>query len=92
MTLPQTSVLSQVVAELREETAAIASVLTGLRDSSWEAQTPAAGWTIRDQVTHLAFFDDATLLAICDPEAFTAQRDELLALGDGFPEIGRAHV
>jgi uncharacterized protein (TIGR03084 family) len=86
MTLPKTSVLDQVVSDLREETAAIVSVLAGLKTSSWEAPTPAAGWTIRDQVTHLAFFDDATLLAICEPDAFLLQRDDLLRLGDAFPD------
>ncbi|MCW2616747.1 MAG: hypothetical protein JWN08_3741 [Frankiales bacterium] len=78
--------LDAVVQDLQDETTAIVSVLAGLRASSWEAPTPAAGWSIRDQVTHLAFFDDATVLAMTDPDAFCAQRDELLALGDGFPD------
>jgi uncharacterized protein (TIGR03084 family) len=82
----KTSVLQSVVADLRAETAAIVSVLSRLRPSSWDTSTPAAGWTIRDQVTHLAFFDDATLLALEDPASFEMQREELLALGDGFPD------
>jgi uncharacterized protein (TIGR03084 family) len=86
MTAIKTAVVQSVVADLRAETAAIVSVLSDLRPSNWDASTPAAGWTIRDQVTHLAFFDDATLLALEDPASFELQREELLALGDGFPD------
>jgi len=82
----KTAVVQSVVADLRAETTAIVSVLSGLRQSSWDASTPADGWTIRDQVTHLAFFDDATLLALTDPAAFELQREELLALGDSLPD------
>ena len=84
--IAKTAVVQSVVADLRAETTAIVSVLTDLRPSSWDASTPAAGWTIRDQVTHLAFFDDATLLALTDPASFELQREELLAFGDGFPD------
>jgi uncharacterized protein (TIGR03084 family) len=80
------AVLRSVVADLRAETTEIVSVLSGLRPSRWDASTPADGWTIRDQVTHLAFFDDATLLALADPASFEMQREELLAFGDGFPD------
>jgi uncharacterized protein (TIGR03084 family) len=80
------SVVQSVVADLRAETTAIVSVLKDLRPSNWDASTPADGWTIRDQVTHLAFFDDATLLALEEPAAFELQREELLAFGDGFPD------
>ena len=37
--------------------------------ADWELPTPAAGWTIRDQVTHLAYFDDAARLAAHRPGA-----------------------
>jgi uncharacterized protein (TIGR03084 family) len=80
------AVLRSVVADLRAETTEIVSVLSGLRPSRWDASTPADGWTIRDQVTHLAFFDDATMLALADPASFEMQREQLLAFGDGFPD------
>jgi uncharacterized protein (TIGR03084 family) len=86
LTAIKTAVIQSVVADLRAETTAIVSVLKDLRPSSWDASTPADGWTIRDQVTHLAFFDDATLLALEDPASFELQREALLAFGDGFPD------
>jgi uncharacterized protein (TIGR03084 family) len=87
MTTTQAAVLRQVTADLAEETTALAGVLSGLPAATWEKDTPAEGWTIRDQVTHLAFFDDATLLAITEPAAFDTQRAELLAFGDRFPDV-----
>jgi uncharacterized protein (TIGR03084 family) len=76
-----------LVADLAAETSDLAAVLSALKPSAWERDTPAAGWTIRDQVTHLAFFDDATALALTDQPAFAAQRAELTALGDRFPDV-----
>jgi uncharacterized protein (TIGR03084 family) len=87
MTTTQAAVLRQVTADLAEETTALAGLLSRLPAAAWEKDTPADGWTIRDQVTHLAFFDDATLLAITEPAAFDAQRAELLAFGDRFPDV-----
>ncbi|MCW2620744.1 MAG: hypothetical protein JWL64_346, partial [Frankiales bacterium] len=43
--------------------------------------------TVLDQVTHLAYFDDATRLALRDPAAFLGQRDALMAHGDRFPDV-----
>ncbi|HEX4832701.1 MAG TPA: TIGR03084 family metal-binding protein [Trebonia sp.] len=81
------ALVAALAADLAAETASLAPLLTGLSDAGWLAPTPAAGWTIRDQVTHLAFFNDVTALALQDPAGFAARRDELLALGDRFPDV-----
>jgi uncharacterized protein (TIGR03084 family) len=81
------AVLQTVAADLAAETDSLVTILARLGRADWDATTPADGWTIRDQVTHLAFFDDATLLAVNDPAAFAEQRAELLALGGGFPDV-----
>jgi uncharacterized protein (TIGR03084 family) len=89
---PATGILGQLATDLAAETSELTAVLSGLAPPDWDSGTPAVGWTVRDQVTHLAFFDDATLLSLTDPAAFKAQRTELLALGDGFPdEIAARH-
>jgi uncharacterized protein (TIGR03084 family) len=41
--------------------------------------TPAAGWAVRDQISHLAYFDDAGRMAMVDPDAFAVSVDEVLA-------------
>ncbi len=73
------SALEQVRADLREERAALDSVLKGLDDSSWGLPTTSPGWTVADQVGHLAYFDDAAATSIIDPEAFTAHLSALIA-------------
>jgi uncharacterized protein (TIGR03084 family) len=56
-----------------------------------EIATPAPGWTIRDQITHLWFFDQRALLALTDPDAFRVDAEELLRRGtDAANDEGRA--
>jgi uncharacterized protein (TIGR03084 family) len=60
-------------------------------DADLEIDTPAPGWTIRDQITHLWFFDRRALLALIDPDAFRADAEELLRRGtDAANDEGRA--
>jgi len=81
------AVLGRVVADLAAESQELDTLLGDLTAADWSRPTPAAGWSILDQVTHLAFFDDATVLALTDRDAFLRQRSQLLALGDGFPDV-----
>jgi uncharacterized protein (TIGR03084 family) len=73
--------------DLAGETADLLPRLAGLGEADWDTPTPAEGWSIRDQVTHLAFFDDTSLLSIRDRRAFIVERDNLRALGDRFPDM-----
>jgi len=53
----------------------------------WDAPTPAVGWTVRDQISHLAFFDDAALMAMVEPELFIEAAERALATeGDPMAE------
>ncbi|NUO99283.1 MAG: TIGR03084 family protein [Nonomuraea sp.] len=64
--------MSELLADLRAETDALEALLTPLTPDRWETPTPAEGWAVRDQVSHLAWFDDAAALAVADPAAFQA--------------------
>ena len=48
------------------------SIVSSIGDDGWDVATPAPGWTVRDQISHLAFFDEQALLASTDPEVFLA--------------------
>jgi uncharacterized protein (TIGR03084 family) len=78
--------LSALLADLGAETRVVQELLTGLADHDWERPTPAQGWAVRDQVSHLAYFDAAAVIAATEPDRFRAEAAELLALGHGFPD------
>jgi uncharacterized protein (TIGR03084 family) len=71
--------LAALTADLAAETAELYEVLSVLAEPDWARETPAAGWTIRDQAAHLAFFDDAAVLSATDPGRFRTEADALLA-------------
>jgi uncharacterized protein (TIGR03084 family) len=48
--------------------------------AAWTTATPAEGWTVRDQIGHLAMGEDLATLAATDPGAFAAE--VALLLGD----------
>ena len=79
--------LAPLCEDLAAETADLAAILAPLGEPVWDRPTPAPGWSIRDQVTHLAYFDDVSTVAATDPDRFRVERDKDLA-----DEIGRAHV
>ncbi|MGE0600332.1 MAG: TIGR03084 family metal-binding protein [Dehalococcoidia bacterium] len=60
----------EVVEDLAEEQRALERVLERMKPKDFEIPTHAPGWAARDQVAHLAHFDEAATLAIEDPETF----------------------
>jgi uncharacterized protein (TIGR03084 family) len=64
--------LGELVADLAAETADVRALVSSLDETGWRTPTPAAGWAIGDQISHLAFFDDATVTAATDPDRFAA--------------------
>jgi uncharacterized protein (TIGR03084 family) len=52
-----------------------------VRPGAWDVPTPAGGWAVRDQIAHLAWFDDAAVRAVSTPEEFRAEVRDALANG-----------
>jgi uncharacterized protein (TIGR03084 family) len=71
--------MAVLTADLAAESAELYEVLSVLAEPDWARQTPAEGWTLRDQAAHLAFFDDAAVLSATDPKRYRAEADALLA-------------
>ena len=78
--------LSALVDDLVAESAALEAVLERLRPSQWSLPTLAAGWAVGDQVSHLAYFDEATLQSLVDPNQFRRDAEVLKNSGAGFPD------
>ncbi len=67
---PASEGIASLVDDLEAEQAALEMIVSGLTSPTWDTPSPAAGWTVRDQISHLAFFDEAAALAIVDPGRF----------------------
>ena len=67
--------------DLVAEAASLDATLELLSEEQWSLPTPAAGWSVRDQVSHLWFFDRRALMALTDPVAFDADMRWMLANG-----------
>src|SRR5579872_3559479 len=63
--------------DLTAEQRALDSVVGGLGEHEWELPTPATGWSVADQVSHLAYFDSSAALALTDRAGFEEHRAQL---------------
>jgi uncharacterized protein (TIGR03084 family) len=70
--------LPELFADLEDEYGDLRRLVEPLsaHAAEWDIATPAEGWVVRDQISHLAFFDDAARMAMVEPELFiqTAER------------------
>ena len=73
--------LEDIINDLEDEHRALERVLEKMPPGDWDRPSHAPGWLARDQVTHLAFFDEAATRAMADPEAFVAEVKRVLAEG-----------
>lgn len=65
--------LKPVLADLNAESEDLDALVSDLPDEAWARPTPASGWTIGHQIAHLAWTDQAAVLAVTDPDAFQAE-------------------
>jgi uncharacterized protein (TIGR03084 family) len=65
--------VAALATDLQVETRALEQLLNALDAADWERPTPAPGWAVRDQISHLAFFDEAAARAALEPNAFRAE-------------------
>jgi uncharacterized protein (TIGR03084 family) len=76
--------VKDICADLSAEHDALDRIVAGLDEPGWDTPTPAEGWSVRDTISHLAFFDGAALAAAVDPEAFTAELEQVMADPDAY--------
>lgn len=61
-----------VIADLTAEAKAVDELVAGVEDAAWARPTPAPGWTVANQIAHLAFTFRLAGTAASDPELFAA--------------------
>ena len=80
--------LSDICSDLNDEQEALDRIVAGLESATWDEPTPAEGWSIRDAISHLAFFDEVGAQAAAQPEAFMAQLGDIGADPVGYMNRG----
>ncbi|MCU1359728.1 MAG: hypothetical protein JWN99_1017 [Ilumatobacteraceae bacterium] len=62
-----------------DERRALDRLVEGLDEAQWDTPTASPGWTVRDQISHLWFFDQRALLALTDPDGFVLDAAAMMA-------------
>ena len=70
------TLLDDLCADLQAEGDELADVLADLGETGWETMTAAEPWRVKDQISHLAWNDDATVRALTQPVEFLAAKPE----------------
>jgi uncharacterized protein (TIGR03084 family) len=81
-------VLHEVLADLAAEGERLDALVVGLAEAAWRSPTPAPGWDVATQIAHLAWTDEAAVLAATDKAGWDAL--VLTALGDPEGVVDRA--
>ena len=68
--------MAALCADLAAETAELRALVAPLTETEWRLPTPAPGWTIADQLVHLADVDAAAVQAATRPDDFRAALEE----------------
>ncbi|MGD9703538.1 MAG: TIGR03084 family metal-binding protein [Acidimicrobiia bacterium] len=87
------SAMNDICEDAAAEHAVLDELVAPLVAADWDRATPAAGWSIRDQISHLWFFDQRATMAMSDAARFEADKAELLAGDrnvDASVDVGRS--
>jgi uncharacterized protein (TIGR03084 family) len=83
--------MEAITADLVAEHESLDALVSELPPEAWEVPTPAEGWAVRDQISHLWFFDDRAVLAATQPDAFVADAKAVMSANrDPSIERGRS--
>jgi uncharacterized protein (TIGR03084 family) len=64
--------------DLKDEYDTLDQIVAGLDEKGWNLATPFYNWSIKDEISHLAYYDTAALQSLKSREAFMAGFEALL--------------
>jgi uncharacterized protein (TIGR03084 family) len=73
--------MAALAADVAAESAVTRALVAPLDEHGWRTPTPAVGWDIADQISHLAYFDEVAVRAAVHPDEFRAELPAVLAGG-----------
>ena len=79
--------MKTICKDLNEEYEALDSLVAKLGPDGWMTVTPFFNWTIKEQISHLAYFDRAARISISGREPFEQHMNELLEHAGTYDEV-----
>ena len=70
--------MQAICADLAKEYEALDTIVGALEEAGWHTMTPAEGWTVKDQIRHLAYYDERARQAVAEPQAFERHLADLV--------------
>ena len=70
--------MKDICRDLAEEHAVLDAIVADISEDAWETPTPAEGWSVRDEIAHLAYFDDRANIAAIDQDTFNKHMQEVV--------------
>lgn len=65
--------MASICTDLEAEHEALDVLLRSLTEADWDRPTPAEGWMVRDQISHIGSTDRVATIAAAEPERFEAE-------------------
>ncbi|UCD77328.1 MAG: TIGR03084 family protein [Desulfobacterales bacterium] len=78
--------MKDICNDLSKEYEELDVIVADLDETGWNVMTPAKGWTVKDQIRHLAYYDERARLAVTEPEAFDQHLADIARAPEGHRE------
>ena len=78
--------MKEICTDLEKEYEELDTIVAALDEAGWNVMTPAEGWTVKDQIRHLAYYDERAKLAATEPEAFDQHLADINMDPEGYRE------
>lgn len=70
--------MKEICKDLAAEGQALDNVVADLDEATWLKETPFYGWTIKDEISHLAYFDRLVRYSASDEGSFNSEMEEIV--------------
>ncbi|MBU0996018.1 MAG: TIGR03084 family protein [Proteobacteria bacterium] len=70
--------MESILKDLDAEYNSLDAIVSELREDQWQIVTPLDDWTIKDEISHIAYYDEAARLSATDGDAFAAHMAKML--------------
>ena len=81
--------MKSICKDLADEYTALDDMVKDLDADGWQTVTPFYNWTIKDEISHLAYFEKTACLSATDSEAFAEEVEKILQGITSFDDVFR---